>query len=424
MEGLQKLVLTGRNKPVCVERKKVKYISPEWRIYKMKRNFYIGIAIILSLSFILVGYGAWLNYSDEDQIARSMDSRRVELSAARVMKRDFLPIFRLDAVRFSSDNMTDAVALTDGRIVRWHVGKNTNVTKDQLLVTMSNENLPIRIQEVESSISRGEAMLAQTYSSYQRQTRLLARRATSQEKYEEAEAQYLAAQSALKQALAQKEQLLVQQDWLNVVSPLTGEVLIIYQQEGAYVQAGTPVALVGDFSSLHFSLNLSDMDIRHLTVGQQSMLTFPEHSRLTAKPYDTDYAASNDGLRQRIKATLANIEPPLDEPADIRRTVWDVDNRSGFLEPMLYGGVTMQALTPYKAMTVPLAAMRNKAHNKVFVIDAEGVIHSRMVTAGANDGKYIEIFDGISEGEQVVVGSFEGLEDGMKVDAELMEGEQ
>lgn len=390
----------------------------------MKRNFYIGIVVILSLAVILVGYGAWLNYSDENQIARRMDSRGVELSAARVVKRDFLPIFRLDAIRFSSDNMTDAVALTDGRIVRWHVGKNTDVVKDQLLVTMSNENLPLRIQEAESAISRGEAMLAQTYSSYQRQSRLLARRATSQEKYEEAEAQYLAAQSGLKQALAQKEQLLVQQDWLKVVSPLGGEVLIIYQQEGAYVQAGTPVALVGDFSNLHFSLNLSDMDTRHLTLGQQSMLTFPERSRLTAKPYDTDYAASNEGFRQRIKATLTNIEPPLAEPADIRRTVWDVDNRSGFLEPMLYGGVTMQALTPYEAMVVPLEAMRNKAHDKVFVIDADGVIHSRTVAAGANDGKYIEIFAGLSEGEQVVVGSFEGLEDGMQVDAELMEGEQ
>ncbi|MBQ9615910.1 MAG: hypothetical protein IJR38_06190, partial [Selenomonadaceae bacterium] len=134
----------------------------------MKRNFYIGIVVILSLAVILVGYGAWLNYSDEDQIARRMDSRRVELLAARVVKRDFLPVFRLDAVRFSSDNMTDAVALTDGRIVRWHVGKNTDVVKDQLLVTMSNENLPLRIQEAESAISRGEAMLAQTYSSYQR----------------------------------------------------------------------------------------------------------------------------------------------------------------------------------------------------------------------------------------------------------------
>ncbi len=390
----------------------------------MKRNFYIGIVVILSLAVILVGYGAWLNYSDENQIARRMDSRRVELLAARVVKRDFLPVFRLDAVRFSSDNMTDAVALTDGRIVRWHVGKNTDVVKDQLLVTLSNENLPLRIQEAESAISRGEAMLAQTYSSYQRQVRLLARRATSQGKYEEAEAQYLAAQSSLKQAIAQKERLLVQQDWLNVVSPLTGAVLIIYRQEGAYVQAGTPVALIGDFSNLHFSLNLSDMDTKHLTVGQQSMLTFPEHSRLAAKPYDTDYAAHNEGLRQRIKATLSDIEPPPDEPADIRRTVWDVDNRSGFLEPMLYGGVTMQALTPYEAMVVPLEAMRNKAHDKVFVIDADGVIHSRTVTAGANDGKYIEISAGLSEGEQVVVGSFEGLEDGMKVDAELMEGEQ
>ena len=84
----------------------------------MKRNFYIGIVVILSLAVILVGYGAWLNYSDENQIARRMDSRRVELLAARVVKRDFLPVFWLDAVRFSSDNMTDAVALTDGRIVR------------------------------------------------------------------------------------------------------------------------------------------------------------------------------------------------------------------------------------------------------------------------------------------------------------------
>ena len=390
----------------------------------MKRNFYIGVAVILSLAVILVGYGAWLNYSDEDQIARRMDSRRVELSAARVAKRDFLPSFRLDAVRFSSDNMTDAVALTDGRIVRWHVGKNTTVAKGQLLLTMSNENLPLKMQEAESAISRGEAMLAQAYSSYQRQTRLLARRATSQAKYEEAEAQYLAAQSGLKQAIAQKEQLLVQQGWLNVASPLAGQVLIIYRQEGAYIQAGTPVALVGDFSKLHFSLNLSDMDTRHLTLGQEGLLTFPEHNRLTAKPYDTDYAASSEGLRQRITATLAAIEPPLGEPADIRRTVWEVDNRSGFLEPMLYGGVTMQALTPYEAMVVPLEAMRNKGHDEVFVIDADGVIHSRKVSTGADDGKYIEIFKGLSEGEQVVVGSFDGLEDGMKVDAELMEGEQ
>ena len=49
----------------------------------MKRYFYLGIVIILSMAFAIVGYGAWLNYSDENQIAKRMDSRVVQLTGAR-----------------------------------------------------------------------------------------------------------------------------------------------------------------------------------------------------------------------------------------------------------------------------------------------------------------------------------------------------
>jgi RND family efflux transporter MFP subunit len=384
----------------------------------MKKIYGVAMVLIIFMALAIVAWGAWLNYSDEDQIANRMDNRRVEVTAAKAARREFAPTISLDAVRFVSDNMTDAVALTDGRILNWQVEKNEKVSKGQSLVEMVNESIPLKIQQAESAISRAEAMMTQARNSYQRQGRLKARRATSQEKYEEAEAQYMAAQGALREAQAQRDQYLVQQGWLSVKAPLDGEVLLIYQQAGAQVQAGTPIALVGDFSQLTFSLNLSDRDARHLQLGQTIYLAFAER-KLTGKAYDTDYGVGNKERGMEIKAVLREIVPDLSEPADIRRTVWAVDNRARLLEPMLYTGVTMRTGQSYEALTVPLAAMIDKAHDKVFVLDAEGIIHLRTVKAGADDKKYIEIYDGLVEGDTVIVGNLEGLEDGMKVDAEV-----
>ena len=387
----------------------------------MKKYFYLGIAIILLMAMAMVGYGAWLNYSDENQIAKRMDSRTLQLKGARATVQDMHPVINMEAVRFASDNMTDAVALTNGRIQNWYVGKNSAVHKGDILLSMNNEQIPLKIQQSNSSVRKAEAVLAQAYSAYQRQCRLIAKKATSQEKYEAAEAQYLAAQEALQEAEAQRAQNVLQQEWLNVTSPVDGEVLIIYQREGAAVQAGMPVALVGNFDRLKFSLNLADADTRHLQVGDKALLTFPDRWTM-GKAYDTDYGAGNQGWNQKVKATLREIVPPLSEPADVRRAVWEVDNRTHLLEPLTYTGVIMQAVNPYKCLTVPLSSMYDNARNAVFVVDGDGIIHLRSVVTGADDDKYIEIREGLAEGDIVLVGNFEGLEDGMKAEI-VLEGE-
>ncbi len=186
----------------------------------MKKTFGLAVAIIFLLAAAIVGWGAWLNYSDENQIANRMNNRAVEVNAVRAARRELTPVIPLDAVRFSSDTITDAVALTEGTIIRWYAGKNKAVHEGDIIAEMMNESIPLKIQQAESAISRAEAALAQAYNSYQRQERLLARRATSKEKYEAAEAQYLAAQGSLREAQVQRDQCLVQQGWLSVKAPL------------------------------------------------------------------------------------------------------------------------------------------------------------------------------------------------------------
>ncbi len=383
----------------------------------MKKYFYIGVALIILMAAALVGYGAYLNYSDEHQIAKRMDERRLEVTGARAMVREFRPVIEMNAMRLYSDSMVDAVALLEGRIVQWQAEKNTAVKKGDILLTMTNEQLPLKIIQAASNVKKAEAVLAKAKNTFFRQKNLWAQNATSLEQYDEAKAQYLAAQEAVTEAKAQHAQYMVQSEQLNVTAPIDGNVLIIYYREGTYVQGGTPLALVGNFDYLRFSATLDDETSRHLQLSDTAAMNFPAEA--LKKAYDTEYAAGNNGIAERIEAKLIDITPSLDEPAGVRRVVWEIDNRARILEPLTYNGVSMRMNRAYSCLTVPLSAMIDSSHDTVFVADENGIIKKRHIVTGANDTKHIEVYDGLNEGDIVIIESFDGLEDGMKVDITL-----
>lgn len=381
----------------------------------MKKYFYLGIVLILMVAGMIVVYGAYLNYNDEKQIANRMEARVVSVTGAKVQVRPLKPRLEMDTVQFYSQNMTDAVALASGRLMKWHVEKNSPVHKGDVILSMDSEQIPLKMQQAATNVRRAEANLAKTQGSFQRQEQLMGYHATSLERYEEAKALYLAAQEELKSAKAEEELYSVQAGWLQVTSPVDGEVIIIYQREGAHVESGTPVALIGDFNHLRFNMALDDVDAKYMALGDQGLLRFADNGAWQ-KIYDTGYAAGNRGRRQEIHAKLVEITPPLEEPADVRRAVWEVDNRSRLLEPMTYTGLTLSSEKSHDCLTVPRKAMVDADFSQVMVVDGEGIIHLRSVAAGISDESFVEILDGLQEGEVVITGNLEGLKEGMRVD--------
>ena len=277
------------------------------------------MAIILALAVALVMYGGYLNYNDSNQIANRMEERAIQLACAKVEKKFLKPMLQVETLKLYSDNMTDATALTDGRITQIFVKKNDYVQKGDIILTLVNDQLPLKVQQAESNIQRAEATYIQTLSNiqraeaaltnaanvYDRQQRLLARNATSQEKLEAAQAEYTSAQEAVRAAKAEsdsaraaieianaeRQQYMLEVNRQNVVAPISGNVLMIYKHEGAYVQGGTPLILIGDFEKLFFSMTLEDINANYIKVGDSVTIEFNEKS--LQKAYDTEYAADN-----------------------------------------------------------------------------------------------------------------------------------
>lgn len=385
----------------------------------MKKYFYAGIVIILLTAIALVAYGTYLNYSDENQIANRMQERRLQLTGAAAKTRNLIPSLELETCRLYSEDMTDATALIDGRVTAWHVAKNDRVAKGTVLATLVNDQISLQIQQATSSVKKAEAVVAQSANVYHRQERLMAKNATSKEKFEEAEAQYLASQESLNEAIAQRQQYLVQNDRQEVVSPLEGNVLIIYKREGAYVQGGTPLALVGNFEKLLFALTMSDEDAKYFTVGSSIVLKIPPDS--WAKAYDTEFAAGNKGVNEKIIAVVKEVNPPQNQPAGVRRVICEIDNSAHLLEPLTYNNVTIESNVPRHCLTIPADAVISGDENFVYVINKDDTIELRKIETGTTNNKFTEVISGLKENDVVVVGSFDGLTDGLKVSVTLQE---
>ena len=410
----------------------------------MKRPFFMGLGVILVLIIALVVYGTYLNQRGESQIAERMSDQTIPLRGAKVQIRQIKQRVPLDTLNLYSNKMADAVALLDGRITSIEVQKNTRVAQGQQLFTVTNDTQAIKIRQADidilkvdndiirsdNDIMKAETNLARAKSDFERYGRLIAQEAVTTEKFEEIEAVYKEAQVNLRNAhvqkdsliaqkeslIAQKEQLLIQDSYSEVTAPIDGEVLILYKTQGSYVTAGTPMALVGDFRTLNFSVDIEDKFSKRFKVGDMATINFNRAD--FSKIYDTEYEAGNSGREQRFTAQIVEITPSPTVPASIRKILWEVDNRAGLLEPQTYNATALQMTIPRSCLTVPLTAMTSPARNEVFVV-ADGKIYRREIETGSDDGIFIEVVKGLKENEFVVTSGTDGLEDGMKVDFTL-----
>jgi len=387
----------------------------------MKKYYALGLALVLVCAVALIAYGMYLNKAGELKITERMDNRAIPLQGEKVAFRNIQPTFVLDTVNLYSEEMADAVALIDGRLTDAFIAKNDKVRQGQNLFMIVNEDIPLKIEQAQSGIARAEAQLANARSTYARYTRLMEKDATSKEKFEESEMQFRAAEAGLKEAVTVRDQLLVQEGRQQITAPIDGEVLILYRQIGSYVTAGTPIALIGNFGTLYFSMPIEDKFAKNIFVGENFELNF-KNSAALRKAYDTEFAAGNLGSEQSFPVKIREITPSLNKVAAMRKIVFEVDNRVGLLEQQTYNGVTLRVMSPRRALTVPLAAMTDTNKDAVFVVTADNTLERRAVRTGADDGSYIEITAGLREGETVVTSATTGLESGVKVEVTLTKG--
>jgi RND family efflux transporter MFP subunit len=123
--------------------------------------------------------------------------------------------------------------------------ENGNVlSHGTVIAELENERYRLKLQEERARVRGMRAAYERREKEYRRQASLLAEGATSQKRYEQAEAEYRGAEASLREAQRVAAQAEVDLRDTELYSPYNGQVSKVHVIPGGYVERGQPVATV------------------------------------------------------------------------------------------------------------------------------------------------------------------------------------
>jgi membrane fusion protein, heavy metal efflux system len=209
-----------------------------------------------------------------------------------------------------------------------------------------------------------------------------------------------AAAAALAQAKAAEVAARRDQQLSTLRSPIDGVVTVMNAVLGASADMNTTLVEVTDPHALDVTLRLTAGQAAEVRPGQRVALTAGQSAKGDALGTGrvADVGAELDSTTGTVPVRVVVAHP--NRPLRVGETVM---------------GSIVIATHP-KALAVPSDALVPEGEGyHVFVVDSEGIAHTRPVTPGARNGQYVEILKGLAAGETVVAYGAFGVTDSAKI---------
>ena len=139
------------------------------------------------------------------------------------------------------------------------------------------------------------------------------------------------------------------------------------------------------------------------------MINLPEHQLSRAKVGQTAFL--NFAGMPQIQAKIIRISPVVDATTGTARVTIGIQNDDLSLKAGMFAQIELQYETKPDALLVPkraVLAMDNTS--SVFVVN-DGKVSRKLVKTGYESDSFLEVIDGLAEGDQVVTAGQASLKD-------------
>ncbi len=273
-------------------------------------------------------------------------------------------------------NMVDISSKISGRIREVYVAENQPVKGGQILLTLDDTHLQTQVQQA-------YARLAEAAGNYERNRRLQAAGAVSDQQLDTAQTDYRVAQAVYDDTVSQLDDTVIK-------SPLDGVVIGKPIPAGQAVAPGisSPMVLmtVADLTKMQIQTQVDESDIGQVQVGQPVTFTVDAYPGQSFTG-----AVSNVSQKATVQQNVVYYN-----------VLVDVDNPGGLLKPTMTARVLIKTAESKNTIIVPLSVVKTiNGQPTVAVVNGTQTQNVPVTTGLANDDK-IEILSGLADGDQIV----------------------
>jgi len=390
----------------------------------------IGVLVVLALV-------VWASLSDSGP-----KGTEVEVQAAEIRTVSS----RVKATgEITPEKRVEISAKVVGEIINLPVVEGQEVRAGQLLLEIERDlyeaarnQARAAARQAEVSVRRQEVQLADAQRNMRRTKELIADGLVSQEALDAAqlaldtaEVELEAQQHAVEQyrsALQRAEDDLAR---TTIRSPMDGTLIQLNAEQGETVVPGTTnlpgsvIMTIADMSVLLAEVEVSEVDVVNVSLGQEAEITVdalgsdPEKGRVVEIATSGRRDPTQGTIRFSVKVAIDDPDPALRPAMTAKVDILTATSEDTITAPIQ--AVVKRRLDEEGEEVRGSAAKGVDESDVVYVIDEEGKAAVIEVETGISDELYVEIIDGLAEGQEVIIGPYrtlKNLEAGDAVKAE------
>jgi len=376
----------------------------------------------------------------------------ITVQTDKVVKRNITQIVSATG-KIQPETQVKINAEVSGEITDLPVKEGQLVKKGQLLVRIKPDAYKAQLEQSEASLKMSHAGLAKAEADFRRVEGLYAKQLASDADMDAARATLQSARAQDDQSVSAVNQARDTYAKTTIYSPMDGIVSQLISELGERVSGstftlGTQIMTVADLSKMEARVDVGENDIVMVSIGDTSRIqvdAFPNEtfvgtvSRIANTATTTGAGTQSEVTNFEVRVSILGADtvqfrPGMSMNADIETE----SHANVFAVPIQSVTVRMPKMAEMKAeapkegeaqLTTGKSKKKEKEEDKlaeiVFVV-SEGKAKAVKVKRGISNDTYVEITQGLKEGDEVVSGPFKAinkdLEDGaiVKVDNKKM----
>jgi len=328
-----------------------------------------------------------------------------------VVQRD-VPVAAEYVAQTQSSHLVNIQARVSGFLDKRLYTEGALVKEGQVLFQMDAKPFQVQLDQAKAALARQEAAFETSRLSLARIKPLVEQNALSQKDLDDAKGRYESDAAAVEQAKAQVESAKLNLSYTTITSPVTGVSSSALQTEGTYINTQnsllTTVAVLSPIW-VNFSLSENQMQIYREQIAK-GLLRPPAGERYIIE------VILVDGSVFPYTGQITFAEPSYNAQTGTFLIRASVNNLKGILRPNQYVRVRTKGAIRPKAILVPQRAVQQGSRGHfVRVVDKDNRVEQRPVTVGEWYGDDWFIFEGLRNGDRVVVDGGLALQPGMSV---------
>ena len=294
-------------------------------------------------------------------------------------------------------------ARTSGYVKKWYHDIGTRVRQGDLLADIDTPEVDQQLSQAKADLATAQANANLSKITAARYQELIKTDGVSKQEVDNAVGDLAAKEATVNSAQANVRRLEELEGYKHVVAPFSGVITRRQTDIGQLVNAGNG----GASQELFF---LAQTDPLRVYVNVPEAYAPSIHAGLPAYLELTQYPG------RKFEGKVVRTAQAIDLSTRTLLTEVDVPNHSGELLPGGYAQVHLGVQVGVERVQVPVNALLFRAEGlRAVIVDANHKVHLQPITVGRDYGTSLEVLQGITAADWIVINPADSLDDGQQV---------